>query len=423
MNLEELLALFMNSGGASPQMTNPSPQRRPQTPQMPQQSLEELLSGEQTIPQGSSTFAYGGEGSGLSMPESNQRIQMILQALQAGEAPGSADPLLGPQVSQDLTPVYSPGATPGQSPFRFAGYEDMGFDPRTGAFTNIGIPQAPEQKATTEDKTRQKETIELAKLSKILDEAKTPADVKSMILKRHFPSLQKEEKAGKLETFKQQKETQTEIATNAQREKFVLENQSNLFKKGTGEPLMLADPEIMLDTKSVLKNYVPLKPENAKDKRQLDGVASLVDGFKSSLMEIKPLLSSTKKGIPGRLGAGTEIAYLRAKGDPRVRKMDALGAQITQLARGFGGDSRVSDAEMARLDKAIITGWTTKEGADATLAVLNKFIDNRALALGFNEYKLPQKSKPKSDQSVIKNKDRNGRSIISRDNGLNWEYE
>jgi hypothetical protein len=107
--------------------------------------------------------------------------------------------------------------------------------------------------------------------------------------------------------------------------------------------------------------------------------------------------------------------------------MDALKSQITLLARGFGGDSRVSDAEMARLDKAIIDGWTTKEGADSTLNVLDDFIKNRSNSLGFTKYKTigqrPKQEQVLEQQNVLRNKDKKGRPIISKDNGLNWEYE
>jgi hypothetical protein len=161
--------------------------------------------------------------------------------------------------------------------------------------------------------------------------------------------------------------------------------------------------------------------------RQLDMVGGYVDSFKDLLVKIKPLLSSQKKGIPGRLGAASGIAYLRAQGDARVREMDAKAAQITLLARGFGGDSRVSDPEMARLDNAIINGWTTKEGADSTLSVLDDFIKNRSSSLGFNQYKTigqrPKQEQAVDQQNVLRNKDKKGRPIISKDNGLNWEYE
>ena len=119
------------------------------TPQASSQgSLLQLLGGgEQNQPEGSSIFAYGG-GVQPTMESSNDRIRMILDALMQGEAPPGQDPNIGTQVQKDLTPV-SPQP---RQPFRFQGYEDMGFDPTTGAFTNIGLP--PD--ATTKAKPKQK---------------------------------------------------------------------------------------------------------------------------------------------------------------------------------------------------------------------------------------------------------------------------
>src|SRR3990167_8747331 len=118
------------------------------TPQASSQdSLLQLLGGDQYQPEGSSIFAYGG-GVQPTMESSNDRIRLILDALMQGEAPPGQDPNIGPQAQKDFTPV---NPQPGQS-FRLQGYEDIGFDPTTGAFTNIGLP--PE--ATTKIKPIQK---------------------------------------------------------------------------------------------------------------------------------------------------------------------------------------------------------------------------------------------------------------------------
>jgi len=105
----------------------------------PQRSLESILGGDQ--PQkGSSMFLYGG-GVQPTMESSNDRIRMILEALMQGEAPPGQDPNIGMQAQQDFTPI---NPQPGQT-FGLKGYQDegFGFNPQTGAFTNIGVPGGP----------------------------------------------------------------------------------------------------------------------------------------------------------------------------------------------------------------------------------------------------------------------------------------
>jgi hypothetical protein len=270
------------------------------------------------------------------------------------------------------------------------------------------------------------DVAKMAEIATALDKAKVPSDIKSMVLQQSFPQYKAQQEKEKQTLRKETKQDQADIQRRNLREKFVMENQSNLFKRGTGESF-LGQGKPPEDTEQILKDYAVLKPENAKDMRQLDMVGGYVDGFKDLLVKIKPLLSSQTKGIPGRIGAGTGIAYLRAQGDARIREMDAKAAQITLLARGFGGDSRVSDPEMKRLDNAMITGWVTKEGADATIGVLDDFIKNRSSSLGFNQYKTmgqrPKQEQALEQQNILRNKDKKGRPIISKDNGLNWEYE
>jgi len=391
-------------------------------PQSSQQnSLMQILGGDQQAPEGSSIFAYGG-GVQPTMESSNDRIRLILDALMQGEAPPGQDPNIGPQAQKDFTQVNpQPGKT-----FGLKGYEDavFGFNPETGAFTNIGVPQGPEQaQKTGQPQIDPKALMRHAEIVKALTKNGYAPTQAAQIADQAVPEVAALQQKERLKIKTDEKEAQVDIQRRVQRERFVLENQSNLFKKGSGEPFMLAPESEVGNTEKTLKNYVVLKPENAKDKRQLDGVTGYVNSFKNLLTEIEPLLSSEKAGITGRGKAGTQIAYLRAQGDARVRKMDALAAQITLLARGFGGDSRVSDAEMQKLDKSIINGWTTKEGAQSTLSVLDDFIKNRATSLGFDKYALPKRSQSVGDANILRNKDRKGRPIISKDNGLNWEYE
>lgn len=162
----------------------------------PQRSIVDILGGggTQQLPEGSSIFAYGGGGAGLPMEQSNERIRMILDALRAGEAPSAYDPLLGPQVSKDFTPI-SP--QPGQ-PFRLKGYEQegFGFDPTTGAFTNVGLPSMPSAPTTTPTPGKAEsttmtpqETQQMLEYASLLEKQGVPADIRKEAIERQFPKV------------------------------------------------------------------------------------------------------------------------------------------------------------------------------------------------------------------------------------------
>lgn len=179
----------------------------------PQTSLESLLGGENASQEGSSTFAYGGEGAGLPMEQSNERIRMILDALMAGEAPGAADPLLGEQVRKDFTPV-SP--TPGQ-PFRLKGYEQegFGFDPTTGSFTNIGLPTpegAVAPTTPTPGKVDPKALSRHAEIVRTLTKNGYSPTQAGSIANQVVPEVAAMEQATKMEERRQEITQQKEIA-------------------------------------------------------------------------------------------------------------------------------------------------------------------------------------------------------------------
>ena len=158
------------------------------TPQASSQdSLLQLLGGDQYQPEGSSIFAYGG-GVQPTMESSNDRIRLILDALMQGEAPPGQDPNIGPQTQQDFTPI-SP--QPGQT-FGLKGYEQegFGFNPQTGAFTNIGVPGGPSpetRKPTT--LPAQNIAMERANLASIIkaNYPKLPDSELTKLLDAQFP--------------------------------------------------------------------------------------------------------------------------------------------------------------------------------------------------------------------------------------------
>ena len=64
--------------------------------------------------------------------------------------------------------------------------------------------------------------------------------------------------------------------------------------------------------------------------------------------------------------------------DPRVKKLDALRASITEIARTLGGDSRVSDKEMELLQGAVLTDSNTLPAAKEAIRFLHELYDTKA---------------------------------------------
>ena len=114
----------------------------------------------------------------------------------------------------------------------------------------------------------------------------------------------------------------------------------------TGEPLAS-------DTTIVEANRVKAKRVNQQQfntaQSALNGLQLLTD-YESLA---KRLPYAKQPSIPGVVGAGLTIGYMRARREPIIAELDSLSTSITQLAQAFGGDRRITKEERALLFQAV----------------------------------------------------------------------
>jgi hypothetical protein len=157
-----------------------------------------------------------------------------------------------------------------------------------------------------------------------------------------------------------------------------LENSATFFNKKTGETLATDFPDSAPDLATIRNQYVGLKPQQIRNFEALSGLDHQIEKYESL---IGRLGLPEKEGMASTAKSGLDIKRRRMSGDPDVAALDAVRAEITQLAGAFGGDSRVSNDEMRRLDKAVISDFDNKKSAGALLEVLKDFRNSKAKKL------------------------------------------
>lgn len=171
------------------------------------------------------------------------------------------------------------------------------------------------------------------------------------------------------------KEAAAAVVENRKRT-FQSTNAQSMFNKETGEPLSGFDTSDM-DPDEIEKQFVFLRPEQRKDKEALDKFQGMIKDYESLVKDI----GYTTNGAlsqPQRLA----MAARRRMGDTQVQRLDSLNAQITQMARAFGGDSRVAVQELAMLGEAVPGDDDTVKSANEKIAVMKDFYSRGVKAMG-----------------------------------------
>lgn len=161
----------------------------------------------------------------------------------------------------------------------------------------------------------------------------------------------------------------------AKADQWVTDNQSMLVHRQTGAKLIEL-PELP-DSAIVKKDYVKMK------QKQIDNIDTL-SAFDVSLAqynELLPLLEYPEEGL-GVLSSGVARKYKGMTGNDVVNRLQALNAQITQQAKLFGGDSRVSETELDLLQKSVLGMFNSKKGAQGIMKILEDFRNGRAKSIG-----------------------------------------
>jgi hypothetical protein len=159
---------------------------------------------------------------------------------------------------------------------------------------------------------------------------------------------------------------------------FLREDLSKWYDKKTGDPAGLKTDEIT-DYGTLRKSYMKLNPEQIKNKDALALTQDTIDRY----LNVATLIGLPEKsGLKSTAVSAGDMKYRRLKGDPAVAELDALNAQITSLARAFGGDSRVSAPEMQLLKKAVIEDGDNMESVAAKMRSLQGFLDTKTKSAG-----------------------------------------
>lgn len=159
---------------------------------------------------------------------------------------------------------------------------------------------------------------------------------------------------------------------------FLREDLSKWYDKKTGDPAGLKADEIT-DYGKLRQGYMKLNPTQIQNK---DALATTQDTVQRYLVLAGALGLPEKPGMINSTEGALSIKYRRAQHDPVVADLDALNAQITGLAKAFGGDSRVTDKEMLLLKKAVIEDGDNMESVAAKMRTLQGFLDTKVKSSG-----------------------------------------
>lgn len=211
---------------------------------------------------------------------------------------------------------------------------------------------------------------------------------------RHLPNNIQEQILGKLlgvqpesvqrhlervmahQAARQDKKDAAEAVVENRKRTFQSTNAASMFNKKTGESLAESDTRD-LHPDQIEEDFMFLRPDQRKDKQNFENL-------KGTIQEYRDLIDEVGYGKPGIgiYGKMADIKARRALGDPTIAKLDAKNAQITQLVRAFGADSRVAVQEMAMMQGAIPTDRESKASALAKIEMLEKLYDKGVKAIG-----------------------------------------
>lgn len=197
-----------------------------------------------------------------------------------------------------------------------------------------------------------------------------------------------------------------ETRDRARREMFVFQNLGSYVNKRTGQKA--SELATVPNLEEIERDFIKLSPDQLKNIDALRGLDNQI----SEYTKIIEKLGLPEPGL-GVITSGLDIKRRRLLGDPDVRRLDAIRAEITQLARAFGGDSRVSDKEMQILSNAVVKDFDSKTGATEAINVLRAFRNNRARAIGIPG--LLTSGEPEERKTI------NGRNYVKR--GGQWYEE
>lgn len=306
-----------------------------------------------------------------------QQLLTMLMALAQREQQGQAQGWSGPQVG----PAPAPGATMDPASARTvantAGYAGN-LRPTDVPMQKLApvMPVKDAMAADEQQRLRGQNIPGLGNAGQAMDLnaviGKLPKELQDAIYQSSYPSL-------KLHTAADEKAAQRKEAQRTAAENNALANIGTFYNKKTGKPAS----EDFIDSAPTLEelraNYIPLK--SADQRKNLEAINDLDNQIDNYASLVNRLGLPAKPGMGERVASGLDLKMRRAAGDPTVRELDAAKAQITAIARGFGGDSRVSDKEMQLLDKAVLSDWDNVESANAAVKTLQKFRDNKAKTL------------------------------------------
>lgn len=373
--------------------------------------IQQVMGGRAPIggqaPGGTQYSIEGDTSTPFDMGRANERVQAVLSALSQGQAPSS--PLVPKMIQDSLSPLPQEGGTE-KAPFWLKGFEgQVGFDPQRGAFTNVGIVPTERMRAERDaevvrggqDEIGVKRAMIAATLKKAGLTGPQLAEAVDAAAPMSGPSKKQADKDA------------TYIRTHAPR----------FYNKETGEPAGLSSLGESFDPVEFRKQHMELNTQQLKDVNELPQAGALLDSYERLAREL-PL---PKAGVASRLGGIANIKAMRLAGDPVIQDLDSINARITGLATAFGGDKRVSDAEMGLLRGAVITDTDTADGVERKLKNLSDFYNRRVKSSGLPWLRArgsqPPPTSPNPASTSIRMKSRSGKPIISTDGGKTWSYE
>ena len=167
-------------------------------------------------------------------------------------------------------------------------------------------------------------------------------------------------------------------------ETFFFQNMGRFINKKTGQKAteLTAVPSY----EEVKRDFTPLTTQQSTNVDALKGLDNQIQEY-SDIMEE---LNFPQPGV-GVWAKGIGLKGSRLFGGEQAARLDAVRAEITQLARAFGGDSRVSQEEMKLLRDAVLSDFESGPSAKAIIGVLKRFRTTRAQSLGIPGLMTPTK--------------------------------
>jgi hypothetical protein len=288
-------------------------------------------------------------------PPSPGNIQAQLQQILQGQGQGGDIPELDirSRNSQTGTPYFSNyRAAPGSSPEEQARVDQL-YQERQG---KVATAQAASKGkgGISEDVLAQ-----ASQLSTILSAAKVPPETISLILRTTFPSIGDAKRTEGVKPIAQDK-------------------LANFFNKKTGATAAEDFPDSEPDQAALKRNYISLV---GKDKDRYGNLQALDNTINQYTRLGGSLGLPEQPGLMSTLQGAGSMKLNRMSGGTQAADLDSVNSQITALARSFGGDSRVSDKEMALLRGAVISDGDNQAAVATKMSNLKRFRDTIAKLL------------------------------------------